>query len=210
MNKYAMPFLGVEGDIPHLKKHGGHTPWRAGSPLGIVWALDTDPGDEFGPFFIALCQSDYETRWVRFWNFRGRQYDCAGNDLGSSGDHHLHLEVEDGWQEYANATLFDDYFASKEGPMFTIKQLLDTVIPSSNGNLDVKQRLKDATTAQQTVNVVAKQVDSLTATVAKQDARLIEIASKVNDIVITPAPEIDYSRLAKAIVDEAIVRNGTP
>lgn len=107
-DSYGWPNLGIVGDVGHLKKHGGHTPWRAGSKRGVVWAMDRDMPASFTPWLVAKCASNYETRWLRFWNCDYKQFDNAGNYLGPSGDGHFHAEVEDG-HENDHVTLFDDY-----------------------------------------------------------------------------------------------------
>lgn len=107
--KYAeFSNLGIEGNLEHLKKHGGHTPWRAGSKHGIIWAKDTHCPPGFREWLIAKCKSDYVTTWIRFFNIEGGQYDNAGNWLQSSTDEHFHCEVQDG-HENEHVTLFIDF-----------------------------------------------------------------------------------------------------
>lgn len=114
-DEYGWLDLGKLGNLEHLKKHGGHTPYRAGSKRGIVWALDRKMPADFTPWLVAKCASNYETRWLRFWNCDYKQFDNAGNYLGPSGDGHFHGEVEDG-HELEHVTLFDDY-AREHGVM---------------------------------------------------------------------------------------------
>lgn len=207
--KYGITCLGRLGDIPHLRKHGGHTPYRAGSRRGIIWAGDWDMPDDFETWLVATCKSNYDTSWIRFYNINGRQYDHGGNLLGSSGDHHWHCEVHDGF-ENKSVTLVDDYMKSKDGPMFTIRQLLDTIIPSSaNGSRTIEQCLKDATSASKAATEAKNAAEDAVAIAETSSLKLNELHAKVNDIILAPQPEIDYVRLARAVVDEAISRNGS-
>lgn len=100
--------LGVKGNRLHLQKHGDHTPYSAGKKHGWIYAIDLDMPDSFGPWFRKKCQSNYDTMWVDFWNFRNRQYDNAGNDVGYSDDHHLHLSGQVNY-EAARTNLIKDY-----------------------------------------------------------------------------------------------------
>lgn len=100
--------LGILGNLLHLKKHGDHTPYSAGKKRNWVYAGDFDMPDSFGPWFRKKCQSDYDTMWVDFWNFRNRQYDNAGNDVGYSDDHHLHMSSQVNY-ETARTNVFKDY-----------------------------------------------------------------------------------------------------
>lgn len=107
------PILGTIGEEQtHLTKHGDHTPWSLGKSPGIIYAIDLGAPEDFGPWLIATCKSDYDTMWVDFWNFRGHQYDRAGNRVASSGDHHLHLSVAKGYED-KQVTLLTDYAASR-------------------------------------------------------------------------------------------------
>lgn len=98
---------GSIGNEAHLRLHGGHTPWRAGSVRGVVWASDHLLPDAFGPWLVAHLKAA-PLAWIRFWNFRGAQYDRAGRMLGTSTDQHFHCEVEDG-HENEHVTLLTDY-----------------------------------------------------------------------------------------------------
>lgn len=100
--------LGTVGNLYHLQKHGGHTPWRGGSKRGIIWAKDTHCPPGFLAWLIRKCKSSYDTTWIDFFNCDYKQYDSAGNYLGTSGDGHFHCEVADG-HENARTTLFTDF-----------------------------------------------------------------------------------------------------
>lgn len=99
------------GNADHLDNvpAGGHTPFRAGSVVGIVWAIDIMVDhkgkkyvQEFEKFVVDYCKSDADTTAIRFFNLNGSQYSFAGAKRRSSGDHHFHIEIENGKQ---NATL---------------------------------------------------------------------------------------------------------
>jgi hypothetical protein len=83
------------GNADHLKRSGGHTPWKPGAPLGVVTAIDVmaSPYADVERRILKLMKSDFDTSWVDFVNTNGSQYDWDGRRQGSSGDHHLHLEV---------------------------------------------------------------------------------------------------------------------
>lgn len=104
--------LGTVGNTEHLMKHGDHTPWSAGKARGILYAKDTDVPDWAVDRLIAMCRSNYDTSWIDFFNVRGRQYDHTGTDVGSSGDHHLHISIDVG-AERRSVTLFRDLAAGK-------------------------------------------------------------------------------------------------
>jgi hypothetical protein len=132
-DKYGWRNLGILGNLEHLQKHGGHTPWRAGSKRGIVWALDRTMPAGFRQWLVAKCKSDYDTTWIRFFNIDGMQFGQDGAYLRTSADHHLHLEVEDG-SELKHVTLFDDYAREVGGVALTdddIKRIWDCKIGSS-------------------------------------------------------------------------------
>ncbi len=102
------------GDADHLDNRpaGGHTPWRDGSPVGIVWAIDIMVDhkgkkylEEFERFVISYCKSNADTTWIRFFNLNGSQYNFAGTKRRSSGDYHFHLEVENGKQNAATGLM---------------------------------------------------------------------------------------------------------
>jgi len=92
---HGVEVKGVIGNTDHLRKHGGHTPWEPDKPLGVVHAIDLEaPG--LGDFILAICRTNEDTSFIQFMNWRGRQYDYGGNDIGSSGDQHLHFHVKAG------------------------------------------------------------------------------------------------------------------
>ncbi len=102
------------GNDDHLDNvpAGGHTPFRAGSVVGIVWAIDvmvdhkgTAYLKEFEKFVVDYCKSNADTTWIKFFNLNGSQYDYAGKRLRPSGDVHFHLEVKDGKQNAAGGLL---------------------------------------------------------------------------------------------------------
>lgn len=113
--------LGVIGNLAHLQKHGGHTPWRPGSVRGKVYAKDTQCPPDFTPWFLAKCRSDYDTTWIRFFNLENRQYDHGGTDLGYSADHHFHVEVHNGF-ENKSVTLFTDFMKERRGDVMNADQ----------------------------------------------------------------------------------------
>jgi hypothetical protein len=106
--------LGTIGNVEHLKKHGDHTPWSAGKERGRVYAKDTTVPANFEAWLVAKCKSSYNTLWIDFFNINGRQYNNAGQLVGSSGDHHLHISVRKGY-ENTRVTLFKDYVAEHGG-----------------------------------------------------------------------------------------------
>lgn len=83
------------GNADHLKKQGGHTPWKPGAPFGIVTAIDVmEPRyADVEARILRAMRSDVDTSWIDFINVNGSQYDWDGRRQASSGDHHLHLEV---------------------------------------------------------------------------------------------------------------------
>jgi hypothetical protein len=102
------------GNADHLDNTpaGGHTPWRNGSVVGTVWAVDIMVDhkgkaylEQFEDFVIRYCKSDADTTWIKFFNLNGSQYDFAGRRLRGSADHHLHLEVRDGKQNAAGGLM---------------------------------------------------------------------------------------------------------
>ncbi len=117
------------GNPDHLDNRpaGGHTPWRDGSPVGVVWAIDImvdakgkDYLREFEQFAIRYCKSDADTTAIRFFNVNGSQYKFNGIRKWDSGDHHFHLEIENGkqnanlglmaaWKEYKNPTTPEEF-----------------------------------------------------------------------------------------------------
>ena len=99
------------GNADHLDNRpaGGHTPWRDGSPVGVVWAIDIMVDHEgaaylreFEKFVVSYCKSNADTTAIRFFNLNGSQYKFNGIRKWDSSDRHFHLEIENGKQ---NATL---------------------------------------------------------------------------------------------------------
>lgn len=112
------------GNEDHLdnKPAGGHTPWRDGSPVGVVWAVDIMVDhkglaylEEFEDFVVAYCKSSADTTAIRFFNVNGSQYGYAGNRKKDSGDKHFHLEIENGKQNAALG-IMAAWKAKKSGP----------------------------------------------------------------------------------------------
>ena len=112
------------GNPDHLDNRpaGGHTPWRDGSPQGIVWAIDIMVDhkgkayvEEFEDFVVAYCKSDADTTAIRFFNLNYSQYNFAGTKRRSSGDGHFHLEIENGRQN-SELGIMAAWKAHKEGP----------------------------------------------------------------------------------------------
>lgn len=99
--------LGTIGDTYHRQRHGDHTPWSAGKQRGVIYAKDTDDPSWLEDELVRLCQSDYDTAWIDFWNCNGSQYNYAGQRVAGSGDHHLHISVNEG-HELRHVTLFLD------------------------------------------------------------------------------------------------------
>lgn len=94
----------VIGNSDHLKRHGGHTPFRAGSKRGIVWSCDImyhGPINAARARLLEVLKSDADTKWISFINLGNRQYSFSGADQGYSGDSHWHLEVRDGYENAA-------------------------------------------------------------------------------------------------------------
>lgn len=112
------------GNADHLDNvpAGGHTPFRAGSVVGTVWAIDVMVdhkgaayAKEFEKFVVAYCKSNVDTTWIRFFNVNGSQYNYAGTRLRASGDVHFHLEVEDG-KQFVMTRLMAAWKAFKAAP----------------------------------------------------------------------------------------------
>jgi hypothetical protein len=110
--KHGFRNLGTVGDAYHLAGDGDHTPWSRGKKWGWVYAKDTSTPADFEKWLVATCKSNYDTRWIHFFNINNRQYDYAGNLLGWSGDSHFHVSVKNGY-ENTRVTLFDDYVKSR-------------------------------------------------------------------------------------------------
>lgn len=124
---HGVEVKGVIGNLDHLRKHGGHTPWEPNKPLGVVHAIDLEaPG--LGDFILGICRSDEDTSFIEFLNWRGRQYDYGGNDLGPNDDEHLHFEVNAGREHlavdlinrYANRNQEDDDMKATDTMNLTI------------------------------------------------------------------------------------------
>lgn len=106
---------GTIGNKPHLKLHGDHTGHSAGKLRGIVYAKDTElPAGGRGALLYLCRLPDYDTSYIDFFNVDGRQYNYAGQDVGSSGDQHLHVSIKRG-SELRRITLFDDMNAVMKG-----------------------------------------------------------------------------------------------
>lgn len=101
------------GNESHLKGVGGHTPYRYGEYDGIVKAIDVmldakGLEDDFEKWFVRYCQSDIDTSWISFFNVNGKQFGFDGSYRKTSGDHHLHLEIRDGYTN-AQTHVFADW-----------------------------------------------------------------------------------------------------
>jgi len=104
------------GNADHLKKKGGHTPWKPGAPLGVVTAIDVMKSGyaDVERRILKVMKSNIDTTWIDFINVNGSQYDWDGRRQGSSGDHHLHLEVL-GNRTHFTTNLFYDMFGYPAG-----------------------------------------------------------------------------------------------
>ncbi len=105
------------GNADHLKRSGGHTPWKPGAPFGTVTAIDVmaSPYAVVEKAILRLMkQASYDTSWIDFINTNGSQYDYDGRRQASSGDHHLHLEVL-GNRTSFTSNLFYDMFGWPAG-----------------------------------------------------------------------------------------------
>lgn len=111
----------VIGDASHLRRSGGHTPWKPGAPYGVVTATDimvSNPATFEKALLRLMKASGYDTTWIDFININGHQYDFDGRYQGTSGDHHLHLEALGGRTNHAGNTLIRDAVSlTKGGPM---------------------------------------------------------------------------------------------
>jgi len=105
------------GNADHLKKQGGHTPWKPGAPFGVVTAIDVMksgyPAVQAAILKLMKTRT-YDTTWIDFINVNYNQYDWNGVRQGSSGDGHLHLEVLGG-RTYFTSNLFYDMFGWPAG-----------------------------------------------------------------------------------------------
>ncbi len=83
------------GNQDHLKKQGGHTPWKPSAPYGVVTAIDVmaTPDSDVERRVLKVLRSDYDTSRIDFVNTNGSQYDWDGTRQGPSGDYHWHLEL---------------------------------------------------------------------------------------------------------------------
>jgi hypothetical protein len=115
-NAWDVLQLGVIGNTGHLQKHGDHTPWSAGKVRGIVYAIDLDMPDAFGPWLIAKCKSNYNTLFIDFFNFRNQQYGQAGQPFGYNPDHHLHMSIQVGHENDA-VNIINDFFMEQDMPI---------------------------------------------------------------------------------------------
>lgn len=100
------------GDANHLRKQGGHTPWKPGAPVGVVTAMDVMKGNypDVERRILRLMKMDaYDTTWIDFINTNYHQWDWDGRSQGKSGDGHLHLECL-GSRTNFTSNLFYDMF----------------------------------------------------------------------------------------------------
>ena len=81
----------------HLPRYGGHTPWRQGSVVGMVWAIDIHVSEAAWTKILATLRSGRFDRLVRFVNHGGRQYSSTDSfrSWSSNSDQHLHIEYAD-------------------------------------------------------------------------------------------------------------------
>jgi hypothetical protein len=98
------------GNTDHLKKHGGHTPWKPGAPFGMVTAIDVMKGnypDVASRILRLMKLAAYDTSWIDFINTNYQQYDYDGRWQAESGDGHLHLEVLGNRTTFTSTLFFD-------------------------------------------------------------------------------------------------------
>lgn len=206
--KRGWRILGKIGDTSHLRKHGGHTPYRAGSKRGIVWAIDIDTPHEFEQYLVALCKSNYDTTWIRFFNINNRQYDNAGNYLGYSGDGHFHCEVQDGY-ENKSVTLIDEYGKGIDVALTQaeIKAIAANVwaYGVTNSAFESAKDSPPVTTHSTHEAIVAAL--NLPRVIAKVEERITAAINSIDTGAPNSQPTIDYALLAKSIVDEFHSRN---
>jgi hypothetical protein len=83
------------GDGNHLKKAGGHTPWKSGTDGHTVTAIDVMKSGyaAVDAALLRVMRSNTDTTWIDFTNSNYIQRDWNGRVQGPSGDGHLHLEV---------------------------------------------------------------------------------------------------------------------
>ena len=211
-DKYGWRDLGKLGNLEHLKKHGGHTPWRSGSKRGVVWAMDRTMPAGFRQWLVATCKSNYDTTWIRFFNIDGMQFGQDGTYLRSSADHHLHLEVEDG-SELKHVTLFEDY-AQEAGIVALTNDDIGRIwahlvgsqgmeIPPKAVTEWLKSFEQGARDARDTLEAVAPLTGSLQAVlsaVQALDARLTVIEGKVDAIAVAAGdPDAIADELAQRL-----------
>ncbi len=116
--------LGVIGNVAHLKKTGGHTPWSTewGAKPGWVYAIDIDvpasAAAKFEAWLLGRLRSGFYP-WVAYLNILNRHWErsatkTSGNKTVSfaysvySGDHHLHLSGRGGY-ETTNSSILRDW-----------------------------------------------------------------------------------------------------
>jgi hypothetical protein len=112
------------GDAGHLRRQGGHTPWKPGAPFGTVTAIDVMKGNypDVERRILRLMNMDsYDTTWIDFINTNYHQWDWNGRSQGGSGDGHLHLEVLGNRTKFSSMLFYDmfGYPAGVEKPAAT-------------------------------------------------------------------------------------------
>lgn len=145
----------VIGDASHLRRSGGHTPWKPGAPYGVVTATDimVTNAAAFEKALIRLMKAPgYDTTWIDFININNSQYDFNGRRQGSSGDHHLHLEALGSRTNHRGNTLIRDAIALTKGgvlpttaPKPTTPAATPVVVPKEEEEMRlVQSKGKDA------------------------------------------------------------------
>lgn len=105
------------GNADHLRKQGGHTPWKPHAPFGVVTAIDVMKSGypAVQAAILKLMKNrTYDTTWIDFINVNYNQYDWNGKRQGPSGDGHLHLEVLPSRTSFSS-NLFYDMFGWPAG-----------------------------------------------------------------------------------------------
>lgn len=114
------PLGGIIGDRAyHLPRYGGHTPWRRGSRVGPVWAIDIYVSEAAWTRILATLRTGRFDRYVRFVNHGGRQY-SAGDSFrswASTSDEHLHVEYSDAALSWAGPSLLQAALAPPSPPV---------------------------------------------------------------------------------------------
>lgn len=131
------------GNADHLKKQGGHTPWKPGAPAGMVTAIDVmkTPDALVEAAILKLMHTDsYDTSWIDFINTNGSQYDWNGRRQGSSGDYHLHLETL-GNRTSFSSNLFYDMLGWPAGVKKPVSAQKPTVMPTSTATWKAEDML---------------------------------------------------------------------